>query len=185
MSGKFEIHCQALADKIEAVGFETIRPIPVYKPPIEGYEDTFADWERKIKGEYPLQLLNLHVPRRAHSNFDNVRWLQKAFPNVAMMNPLDAAEWGSKTGDTVLIRSRHGKILTGWPSMRPSGRASSVWARGPGSTGTMSWVWIGEAASTSCAVPFARVRATRAGTAPSWKWRSGRGHPCSRTMSGR
>jgi len=111
-SGKFEIHCQALADKIEAVGFETIRPIPVYKPPIEGYEDTFADWERKIKGEYPLQLLNLHVPRRAHSNFDNVRWLQEAFPNVAMMNPLDAAERGLKTGDTVLIRSRHGKILT-------------------------------------------------------------------------
>jgi len=29
-----------------------------------------------------------------------------------MMNPLDAAERGLKTGDTVLIRSRHGKILT-------------------------------------------------------------------------
>ncbi|BAS26153.1 molybdopterin-dependent oxidoreductase [Limnochorda pilosa] len=111
-SGKIEIHCQTLADKIEAVGFSKIRPIPAYTPPTEGYEDTFSDWDKKVKGEYPLQLLNLHVPRRAHSNFDNTRWLQEAFPNLAMMNPLDAAERGLRNGDTVVIRSRHGKVLT-------------------------------------------------------------------------
>src|SRR5690606_34092146 len=59
-SGKLEIHCQALADRVNRLGWSRIRPIPTYSPPLEGYEATFSDWEKRIKGEYPLQLYNVH-----------------------------------------------------------------------------------------------------------------------------
>lgn len=110
-SGKLEIHCQTLADLIESRGFSTIEPIPAYKKPIEGYEDTFADWENKVKGDYPLQLYSLHMLRRAHSSFDNTPWLREAFPNPLYINPIDAEERKLNEGDTVLIQSRHGKVL--------------------------------------------------------------------------
>ena len=110
-SGKIEIHCQTLADTINALGWTTIRPIPAYIPPTEGYEDTFADWETKVKGEYPLQLYNIHYARRAHSTLDNVPYLRQAFPQEFAMNPIDAAERGIVTGDTIKITSRHGTVL--------------------------------------------------------------------------
>jgi len=110
-SGKLEIHCQSLADRIENRGWSTIKPIPAYKRPIEGYEDTFANWEGKVKGEFPLQLYSLHVLRRAHSSFDNSPWLREAFPNPLFMNPIDAAERSLNEDDTILIRSKHGKVL--------------------------------------------------------------------------
>lgn len=110
-SGKLEIHCRKLAEAIEKVGFSTIEPIPVYVKPTEGYEDTFSDWDNKIKGDFPLQLFSLHVLRRAHSSFDNSPWLREAFPNPLYMNPLDAKERSLSEGDTILIQSRHGKVL--------------------------------------------------------------------------
>ena len=96
---------------IKGYGFTEIDPIPTYQPRKEGYEDTFADWEKKIKGEYPLQVINPHYPRRSHSVFDNVTWLREAFPSMVMLNSQDAAARGIKDGDTVLITSRHGKVL--------------------------------------------------------------------------
>lgn len=110
-SGKFEIHSQTLAEKIKSYGWTTVDPIPTYKPPIEGYEDTFQDWDKKVKGEYPLQLYTVHYMRRGHSNFDNVVWLREAFPQELIMNPLDAAERGIEAGDTVLCYSQHGKVI--------------------------------------------------------------------------
>jgi len=110
-SGKLEIHCQALSDLIESIGWSTIRPIPAYKKPVEGYEDTFSDWGNKVKGEYPLQIYNIHVIRRAHSSFDNSPWLREAFPNPLYINPIDAEARDLRNDDTVLIRSRHGKVL--------------------------------------------------------------------------
>lgn len=110
-SGKLEIHCQRLADSINAVGFSEIRPIPTYIPPVEGIEDTYADWENKVKGEYPFQLLNLHVARRAHSNFDNTPWMREAFDHKIMVNPVDAETLDIVEDETVLISSRHGRIL--------------------------------------------------------------------------
>ncbi|MBI4788783.1 MAG: molybdopterin-dependent oxidoreductase, partial [Chloroflexi bacterium] len=108
-SGKIEIHCRTLAKDIAALGWTTIRPIPAYLPPIHGYETTFADWEKKIKGEYPLQLFNKHYLRRSHTEFDNVLQLREAFPQEFFMSPIDAAERGIKHGDIVLIRSQYGK----------------------------------------------------------------------------
>lgn len=110
-SGRFELHCQAIADHVGSVGFSRIEPIPVYRPPAEGYEETFDDFERGIKGRYPLQLITLHYRRRTHSVFDNVAWLREAFPQEFIMNPLDAEARDLATGDVVRIRSRHGTVL--------------------------------------------------------------------------
>jgi anaerobic dimethyl sulfoxide reductase subunit A len=110
-SGKCEIHCQGLADFIAKRGYTKIRPIPTYNPSIEGYEATFSDWENKVKGPYPLQLYSPHYPRRSHSDFDQVPWLRRAFPNPLFMNTLDAKERGIENGDPVLITSAHGKSL--------------------------------------------------------------------------
>lgn len=110
-SGKLEIHCQDIVDFVKNSGFDEIEPIPVYKRPIEGYEDTFADWSNKVKGDYPLQLFTIHYRRRSHSIFDNVPWLRESFPQEFMMSTLDAESRGLKSGDIVLIRSRHGTVM--------------------------------------------------------------------------
>src|SRR5690606_30094617 len=59
-TGLIELHSQKLADDITALGWTTLRPIPEYIPPARGYEDTFSDWENKVKGEFPLQMYNKH-----------------------------------------------------------------------------------------------------------------------------
>ena len=110
-SGKLEIHSQALVDEVKACGWSEIDPIPTYHPPIEGYEDTFESWETKKKGEYPLQFYDLHVQRQVHSSFANVPALMEAFTLDAIMNPIDARERGLEEGDTVLVESKHGKVL--------------------------------------------------------------------------
>ncbi|MCX6079258.1 MAG: molybdopterin-dependent oxidoreductase [Chloroflexi bacterium] len=110
-SGKLEIYCESLSELIKASGFNLKDPLPKYDPPIEGYEETFADWEKKIKGDYPLQLYTIHYQRRSHSSFDNVLWLREAFPQETFMNPKDAAERGIKNGNVVLITSKHGKVI--------------------------------------------------------------------------
>ena len=110
-SGKLEIHCQALSDKIAAYGFSTIPPIAQYNPPIEGYQATFEDWDNKVKGEYPFQMVTLHYMRRSHSVFDNITQLRKAFPQGLWMNPVDARPLGIAHGDTVQVTSPHGTVI--------------------------------------------------------------------------
>jgi anaerobic dimethyl sulfoxide reductase subunit A len=110
-SGKLEIYCKDLADTIAAYGFTKIAPIAQYEPPIEGYEATFSDWAKKVKGEYPLQLVTLHYMRRSHSVFDNITQLRKAFPQAVWMNPIDAEQRDVTHGETVLVSSQHGKVL--------------------------------------------------------------------------
>lgn len=110
-SGKLETYSQRMVDIIKSRGWTEVRPIPTYNPATEGYESTFADWEKKIRGEYPLQLGTLHYFRRSHTVFNNIPQLRRAFPNEFFMNPVDAEERGIKHGDIVLIRSRHGKAI--------------------------------------------------------------------------
>ncbi len=110
-SGKLEIHCQALSDKIAAYGLSTVPPVAQYRKPVEGYEDTFADWDKKIKGDYPFQLVTIHYGRRSHSVFDNIGQLRRAFPQELMMNALDAKALGIQSDDTVLVSSRWGKVV--------------------------------------------------------------------------
>lgn len=110
-SGKLEIYSRQLAKTVNDMGFSKIQPIPSYIQPVGGYEDTFQDWASKAKGDYPFQVINPHYLRRSHTVFDNVKWLQEAWPNPVFLNTKDAQANGVSDGDTVLITSPYGKIL--------------------------------------------------------------------------
>ncbi|MEW6621869.1 MAG: molybdopterin-dependent oxidoreductase [Bacillota bacterium] len=110
-SGRFEIYCRTIAEHVQACGWSSIAPIPKYIRYQEGYEDTFAKWPGREKGDFPLQLYTIHYPRRAHSCLDNAPWLREAFPQELYMNPSDAGERGIRQGDIVKITSRHGVVI--------------------------------------------------------------------------
>ena len=110
-SGKFEIYCQTKADRINAMGRSTLKPYPSYIQPLNGYEQSFKDWGKKIKGDYPYQVTNPHYLRRAHTGFDYLPWLREAMPNPVFISAQDAEEKGIKDGDTVLLTNPHGKVL--------------------------------------------------------------------------
>jgi anaerobic dimethyl sulfoxide reductase subunit A len=110
-SGKFEIYSQAKADGINAMGYSAIKPYPSYIQPVYGYEQTFSDWENKVKGEYPYQVTNPHYLRRAHTGNDNLPWVREAMTNPVFINTQDAAAKGIQTGDTVLLTSPFAKGL--------------------------------------------------------------------------
>lgn len=108
---KVELHCQTLADKITNYGWTVKSPIAMYDKPEEGYEDTFKDWNKKVKGDFPLQMYTIHYRRRSHSIFDNIPWLREAFPQEFFMNTQDGTQLGLKEGDIVKITSRHGVVV--------------------------------------------------------------------------
>ncbi|WP_019850301.1 molybdopterin-dependent oxidoreductase [Desulfitobacterium sp. PCE1] len=110
-SGKFEIYCQTKADIINRMGRSTLKPYPSYVQPLNGYEQSFKDWDKKIKGDYPYQVTNPHYLRRAHTGFDYLPWLREAMPNPVFISAVDAEEKGIKDGDTVLLTNPHGKVL--------------------------------------------------------------------------
>lgn len=108
---KILIHSQQLEETINNFGFSKIRAIPTYIEPEDGYEKTFADWDKQIKGEYSFQVINPHYLRRSHTVLDNVPWLREAWPNPVFINEDDAKKHGITDGDTVLMSSPHGKTL--------------------------------------------------------------------------
>ena len=110
-SGKFEIYSKTLADTINGIGFDTIKPYPEYKVPVDGYEASFSDWKNKIPGDYPFQAISIHYIRRAHSTFDTIYELREAFQNPVFINADDAAAKGIKQGDTVIVYNQTGKVL--------------------------------------------------------------------------
>jgi anaerobic dimethyl sulfoxide reductase subunit A len=110
-SGKMEIYSRGLAKIINSMGFSKIKPIPTHITAAEGYEATFSDWNKKIKGDYPYQVINPHYLRRSHTVFNNVQWLRETWPNPVFISTRDAQEKGIVDGDTVLLTSKHGKTL--------------------------------------------------------------------------
>ena len=113
-SGKIEFYCQTYADMINSHGYSdrAYHGLPKYMGAAQGYEQTFKDG--KIggeKGAYPLQCMNVHYQRRAHSIFDNVPWLREALRNPVYISRADAAARGIAEGDTVKITSPHGETL--------------------------------------------------------------------------
>ena len=110
-SGKFEIYSQRKADIVNAANRGAIKPYPTYRRVTNGYEDSFADWDRKIKGPYPYQMTNPHYARRAHTIFDNVPVMREAFSNPVYINPQDAAAKGIAAGDNVLIYNQYARTL--------------------------------------------------------------------------
>ena len=112
-SGKLEIYCQFKADNVNRVGLnpEPIKPYANYFVPNRGYQETFADWDAKAKGPYPLQAYTPHYMRRAHTCYDNMAWTQEAFANPVFMNAQDAEERGIAAGDTVACYNEFGRML--------------------------------------------------------------------------
>lgn len=112
-SGKLEIYCQFKADNVNRTGLnsEPIKPYANYFVPNRGYQDTFADWDAKVKGAYPLQAYTPYYMRRAHTCYDNMTWTQEAFRNPVFMNAQDAEERGIEAGDTVVCYNDFGRML--------------------------------------------------------------------------
>ena len=110
-SGKLEIYCRRLAEVVDLYGSYSISPIAKYEPPQDGYEATFEDFGKKVKGRFPLQLESPHSLGHHSSQLDNARWVQEAHPNVAYMNPLDAAERGLSQHDAVKVYNDRGAII--------------------------------------------------------------------------
>lgn len=122
VSGKFEIYCQAKSDWFDMVNgyadggegvmdFVRVSPLPKYLDAPESYKETFADWDAKVKGEYPVQMTHLHYLRRAHTDCDNLPWLREALQNPVFVNREDAEERGIKTGDIVRVWNAQGSFL--------------------------------------------------------------------------
>lgn len=105
-SGKLEIYSQTLADTFSAMGWDTVTPIPTYVKVTNGYEDASASG-----AEYPLQVMNPHYLRRAHSVFDNIGWLREAWTNPVFISTADADAAGVSDGDTVLVSSPYGQCV--------------------------------------------------------------------------
>ncbi|AKL94355.1 anaerobic dimethyl sulfoxide reductase chain A [Clostridium aceticum] len=110
-SGKIEIHCQELADMVTKAGWNKGNPIAIYEPATHGYEATFKNWNKKIKGRYPLQLCSIHGQRQTHSVMGNVPWLREAFPYELYMNTIDAKARGFSEQDVVRVFNEHGSLL--------------------------------------------------------------------------
>ncbi|MDR3053275.1 MAG: molybdopterin-dependent oxidoreductase, partial [Coriobacteriales bacterium] len=111
-SGKLEIYCSELKRVFEAFMFETdVKCIPMHRKTFDCYEESFSDWENKVKGPYPLQIVTPHSIRGTHTCLNDLPWLRRAHPREFVMNTIDAEARGLKTGDTVLITSQFGKIL--------------------------------------------------------------------------
>lgn len=113
-SGKFEIYCQAKADTLNSAALSDMRvkPYPTYVETTEGYAGTFEGGViGGEKGDLPYVLYEPHYPRRTHSNLDNVSWLRETFMAPLFISKQDAEEKGVKTGDTVLVWSKAGRVL--------------------------------------------------------------------------
>lgn len=110
-SGKVELYCQTMADKLTGMGYSEVSPYPVYTPGYQGYEATYSDWGDKVKGEFPFQAVNPHYMGRQHSCMNNVDWLREAFDNPVYICDADAQAYGIVDGDTVLMTSSNGKAL--------------------------------------------------------------------------
>jgi anaerobic dimethyl sulfoxide reductase subunit A len=110
-SGLFEIYCEEKANIINSMNRSIVKPYPTYIKPLNGYEDSFADWEGRVKGEYPYQIINPHYLRRSHSTFDNLPWVRRAMANPIWINADDAKEKEIQEGDTVLVFNQYGKVL--------------------------------------------------------------------------
>ena len=113
-SGKFEIYCQWKADTLASFGYpncEKYKPYPTYIAPYEGYETTFSDFDKGVKGDYPFLVYNPHTFHRGHTVFDNVGPVREAYPNPVSISRADAEAKGIVTGDTVCVSSPYGKVL--------------------------------------------------------------------------
>ncbi|MFC1892498.1 molybdopterin-dependent oxidoreductase [Chloroflexota bacterium] len=99
-SGKIEIYSQVIAD----MNIPEIPPIPKYIEPWEGPTDP-------LREKYPLQLVTIHSPRRAHSQCETVPWLRELITQAIEINTADALGRDIAEGDMVRVFSERGEML--------------------------------------------------------------------------
>ncbi len=110
-SGKFEIYSQKMGDTLTAMGYGEVDPLAVYKEKAMGYEATFSDFDKGVKGEYPFQVFCLKTLRDVASTMDNVPQLRETIKNPVIMAASDARDLGIQTGDAVKVTSPTGCII--------------------------------------------------------------------------
>lgn len=115
-SGKFEIYCQTKLDYFDSANrlldtYTSVSPLPKYLPTLQGYVESFEDWERKTPGRYPYLISNSHYLRRAHTDHDNVLWTREAMTQPIFISKKDAQEKGVETGDVVRVWNDNGEVL--------------------------------------------------------------------------
>lgn len=99
-SGKIEFYSQLLADMNNPL----LPPVPKY---IESWESPNDPLAKK----YPLQLITSHFKLRAHSQFNNLPWLQELIPQRVTINPEDAQSRGIKDSDMVRVFNDRGEVI--------------------------------------------------------------------------
>ncbi|MFH1124071.1 MAG: molybdopterin-dependent oxidoreductase [Pseudomonadota bacterium] len=98
-SGKIEIYSRQLAE----MGHPGLPPIPKYIETWESRNDPLTQ-------KYPLQLITTHMLRRAHTQFDNLPWLQEIQEQTVSIHPTDARPRGIKDGDWVRAFNDRGEM---------------------------------------------------------------------------
>jgi anaerobic dimethyl sulfoxide reductase subunit A len=100
-SGKIEIFSAAMAARNNP---EEIPAIPKF----------VVEWDSPWSPEaekYPLQAIGVHYMHRVHSTFDNIDWLEEAFPQRVFINPKDASERSIADGDMVRVWNDRGAMI--------------------------------------------------------------------------
>ncbi len=129
LPGKIRLvrHGQRLRNGGEGVAdFVKVSPLPKYLEAPESYKASFADWDNKVKGEYPHPA---HASSLSASRFTPTATTclgcAKLCKNPVFINKQDAEERGIKTGDTVRVFNEQGQFLRPARLPGPSCRASS------------------------------------------------------------
>lgn len=110
-SGKMEIYSKGLSEALTSMGYSEVGPIPEYKPKTDGFEDTFADFENKEKGEYPYQVISRRSLRTVLTSLNNIPQLREAIVNPVVISAHDAQAEGIATGDAIKISSPYGAMV--------------------------------------------------------------------------
>jgi anaerobic dimethyl sulfoxide reductase subunit A len=100
-SGKVEI----FSPRLHAMNNDAEIPaVPKY---IQEWESPFGPEAKK----FPLQAMGHHYMPRVHSTHNNNPWTMEAFPQVAFINPADAAARDLKSGDMVKVWNDRGIVM--------------------------------------------------------------------------
>ncbi|MFC2003162.1 molybdopterin-dependent oxidoreductase [Chloroflexota bacterium] len=99
-SGTIEIYSQVIAD----MKIPEIPPVPKYIEPWEGPTDP-------LREKYPLQVVSIHSPRRAHTQCELVPWLRELVSQAIEINASDAYARGIADGDMVRVFNDRGEML--------------------------------------------------------------------------
>lgn len=106
-SGKIEIFSSDLAQITDWKRTKYGSEIPAIPKWIEPFEYLGSP---KTK-EFPFHLVTPHPRHRTHSIFNNIAWLRETYDQECTINASDAKKLGIKTGDTVEVWNKRGKIV--------------------------------------------------------------------------